>query len=80
MKDPCSDKCRFKCTQKFTEEVRKQRHWRQKPAKSTVINLVTEKEKARNRTADPENSRRHCSREYTLMKKGERIEVCQKCF
>ena len=45
-----------------------------------VVSLVTERETARKRGTDPENSRRNFSREYFLMKKGERMKVCQKMF
>ena len=37
-------------------------------------------ETTRKRGADPSNSRRSMSREYHLVKKGEKIRVCQKMF
>ena len=45
-----------------------------------LATLVSEHETARKRGADPSNSRRSMSREYHLVKKGEKIRVCQKMF
>ena len=86
MKPPCNENCRLKCREKFPEEIRRQifesfyASGDRNVQTQQLATLVTERETARKRGANPESSRRNFSREYSLMKKGERIKVCQKMF
>ena len=86
MKQPCNLKCRMKCQEKFHGNSRIQifndfYSCADKSIQSQQLaTLVSEHETTRKRGADPSNSRRNMSREYHLVKKGEKIRVCQKMF
>ena len=86
IKSPCNEYCQLKCREKFPEEIRRQifesfyASGHRNVQTEQLATLVTECKTARKRGADPESSQRNFSREYSLMKRGERVKVCQKMF
>ena len=86
MKNPCDEKCRMKCQEQFSEDIRQQifngfYELGNKDIQSQhLCSLVTEVETTEKKGKDKENSRRSFTRHYHLIKKGEKIKVCQKMF
>ena len=86
IKPPCNENGHLKCREKFPEEIRRQifesfyASGHRNIQTKQLATLVTEHETAHKRGANPESSRRNFSREYSLMKRGERVKACQKMF
>ena len=86
LKPPCGPKCRLRCHEKFSEEMRSQifTEFYASADKATqsqqLSSLVTVHPKKKPRNKENVNSRRKNTREYFLLSKGVNIKVCQKMF
>lgn len=86
LKPPCDEKCRKKCTTKFTEEIRRGIHDRYVnlnwESRGLFIKGVVEPHQVKRRVTkeNEEPSKRNVSYRYHLFNKNEKIEVCKTYF